>query len=159
MKHYHPNNLPSLYIRIYLNTISIFELITVFCLTFNSICVNYSTYDFEYKWLYLEDFGRSYISQDAYGMALIMRRTRNGRKKTSPAVYSSVKRASSPNQKYCVIRPVPIRKSPQLANVVPHAKVRNFFLLPFARFAAAVNYPRQSHKYFSRSPECIPPRN
>lgn len=100
-----------------------------------------------------------YISQGAYRMAFIMHRTRNGRKKTIPAEYLSVKRVSSLNQNYDVTHPVPIRKRPHLANVVLYAKVRNFFLLSFVRFAAAANYPHQSHKYFSRFPECIPPRN
>lgn len=61
-------------------------------------------------------------AQDAYRMAFIMHRIRNGLKKMIPAEYSSVKRVSSPNQNYGVTRPVPIRKRPHLANVVLYAK-------------------------------------
>lgn len=80
--------------------------------------------------MYLEDCGRFYVSQGAYRTAFIMHRTRNGQRKTIAAKYSPVKRASSLSQDCDVTRLVLIRKRPHLANVVPYAKVHNFFLLP-----------------------------
>lgn len=126
--------------------------------------------------VYFEDRCRFCELQDACRTAFITTLTRNGRRRTIRATYSPARRASSPNQSYSVTRPAPNRNRPRPVNAALYATVRNAFFVfhPLARAdvaaaAAAANYPRQSHKYFSRSPpsppsppalpQCIPPRN